>query len=82
MEIDVLALLRTPRGRLTRIAEALGVTPWAVCKWRKVPAERVLAVERVTGIPRYKLRPDIYPPPTPISGDGARSRRFGARSGF
>lgn len=61
--VDVPSLLRTYRGQLTRVAEALGVTPWAVCKWRRVPAERVLAVERITGIPRYVLRPDLYPPP-------------------
>lgn len=35
-----------------------------ISKWeaRKVPAERVLDVERVTGISRHILRPDIYPP--------------------
>lgn len=35
----------------------------AITKWEKgrVPAERVLDVERVTGIPRSRIRPDIYP---------------------
>jgi DNA-binding transcriptional regulator YdaS (Cro superfamily) len=28
-----------------------------------LPAERVLDIERVTGIPRHELRPDLYPPP-------------------
>lgn len=45
------------------IAHALGVTRAAVTKWKRVPAERVLAVEAITGISRYDLRPDIYPPP-------------------
>lgn len=44
------------------LADALGTTKATVCKWEKgrIPAERVLDVERVTGIPRYELRPDIY----------------------
>ena len=46
------------------LAEALGVQPPALCKWERgrIPAERVLEVERATGIPRQRLRPDIYPP--------------------
>lgn len=36
-----------------------------ISKWekRRVPAERVLEVERKTGIPRHRLRPDLYPDP-------------------
>lgn len=35
----------------------------AAWKYRGViPVRRVLDVERATGIPRYKIRPDIYPP--------------------
>jgi hypothetical protein len=54
--------IRTERGLISRIAEALGITRGAVSKWNRVPAERVLVVEDVTGIPRHELRPDIYPP--------------------
>lgn len=43
------------------LARKLGVTAGAVWQWSKVPAERVLEVERVTGISRHELRPDIYP---------------------
>lgn len=28
---------------------------------KKVPAEYVLLIERVTGVPRHELRSDIYP---------------------
>jgi hypothetical protein len=33
-----------------------------VLRWeqRRVPAERVPEIERVTGIPRARLRPDLY----------------------
>lgn len=45
------------------LAEELGVKAPALCKWERnrVPAERVLQVEKITGIPRHHLRPDIYP---------------------
>lgn len=45
------------------LARALGgITPQAISQWRRVPAERVLEIERVTMVPRHELRPDIYPP--------------------
>ncbi|MBK8132622.1 MAG: helix-turn-helix domain-containing protein [Gammaproteobacteria bacterium] len=52
------------------LSRRLKITKHAVGKWRKrgrVPAERVLAVERETGISRHDLRPDLYPrdPPGP-----------------
>lgn len=49
------------------IAHQLGVTEFAVRHWangtRRIPAERVLAIEEATGsnVTRYELRPDIYP---------------------
>lgn len=41
-----------------------GITPQAIWKWKwgEVPAERVLAMERATGISRSRIRPDLYPP--------------------
>jgi hypothetical protein len=35
-----------------------------VAYWRKrrVPAHMVLTLERISGVPRYELRPDLYPP--------------------
>lgn len=44
-----------------RISREIGITHGAVSQWRRVPAERVIDVERVTGIPREALRPDLYP---------------------
>lgn len=47
------------------MAKAMGgVSPQAISQWSRVPVLRVLDVERVTGIPRHELRPDIYPPPS------------------
>lgn len=54
-------LKELPRGTLITIARACDITHGAVSQWQTVPAERVLTVESVTGIPRHKLRPDLYP---------------------
>ncbi|QAY96680.1 CI repressor [Methylovirgula ligni] len=52
------------RGQKAKLAEALNVDRSIVSRWieRRVPAERVLEVERATGIHRSKIRPDLYPP--------------------
>lgn len=55
-----LASLR--RGVRMEIARALEMSPSAIWQWEKVPAECVHTVERITGIPRSELRPDLYPP--------------------
>ena len=51
------------RGMATRLAEALEISKAAIFQWKAngVPAERVLDVERITGVARQKIRPDIYP---------------------
>lgn len=48
-------------GGATALGLALRISQEAVSQWRRVPAARVLDVERVTGISRHELRPDIYP---------------------
>jgi DNA-binding transcriptional regulator YdaS (Cro superfamily) len=53
-------LIRAKRGMLAKIAHDIGQTRAAVAKWKQVPAERVVEVERITGIPREKLRPDLF----------------------
>ncbi len=51
-------------GGATGLANALGgITSQAIAQWKKVPANRVLRVEAISGISRHELRPDIYPPP-------------------
>lgn len=52
-------------GGQSALARLLRVTPQAVqkmCASGRVPAERVLEIERATGVSRHELRPDIYPP--------------------
>lgn len=51
-------------GSSVRLASLLGVSPQALSQWKRVPPLRVLDVERVTGVSRHALRPDLYPAPT------------------
>ena len=47
-------------------AAALGVTEGRVSQWLsagRVPVERCQEIQKITGIPLHKLRPDIYPAP-------------------
>lgn len=60
--MDALSSIRSKRGELARIARELGIRRSAVCAWRRVPAERVVAVSAITGIPPADLRPDIFHP--------------------
>ena len=48
-------------GLLRQIADRLQLSKQATQQWRRVPAERVLAVADITGWPVYELRPDLYP---------------------
>jgi DNA-binding transcriptional regulator YdaS (Cro superfamily) len=52
-------------GSQAALAGMLGVRQSHISNWKnrnkRVPAERVLEIERVTGVPRHKLRPDLYP---------------------
>ena len=47
----------------SKLARDLNVTRGTITSWRekrKIPAERVVDVARVTGIDRARLRPDLY----------------------
>jgi DNA-binding transcriptional regulator YdaS (Cro superfamily) len=48
-------------GGQAEFARRMGITTQAVSQWDEVPPLRVLAVERLSGVPRHELRPDLYP---------------------
>lgn len=60
----LISWLDEKRGRRTELAAALGCGPNAISQWPQVPVLRVIEVERITGIPRHELRPDVYPAET------------------
>ena len=48
-------------GNISKLARRLGISHAAVQQWRGVvPYERIIDVERATGIPREALRPELY----------------------
>jgi DNA-binding transcriptional regulator YdaS (Cro superfamily) len=51
-------------GRQADLARQLGVSPQAVNQWvkgrRPVPVRLALVIERVTGVSRHELRPDVF----------------------
>ena len=48
-------------GSAGEFAAHLGITAQAISQWDQVPPLRVLEVERISGVSRQELRPDIYP---------------------
>lgn len=59
-------------GSQANLAKAIEVSQARVWNWvnrdPKIPAEMVLRIEAATGVPRDKLRPDIYPPSRGANG--------------
>ena len=47
-------------GGVGPLARSIGISQPSVSNWSRVPAERVLSVEKATGIDRAVLRPDLY----------------------
>lgn len=51
-------------GTKASLARALGVSPMTVYQWskRKIPVERALAIQRVSGgvVKACELRPDVF----------------------
>lgn len=53
------------RGSQSALAEAIGITQAAISHMVKkgfASAEYALPMSQVTGVPAWKLRPDLYPP--------------------
>jgi TorA maturation chaperone TorD len=56
-------------GGVAALARKVGISQPSVSNWSRIPAERVLAVEAVTGVDRSLLRPDLYSEREPHGGD-------------
>jgi len=52
--------LSAGRGRGAKLATELGITQGAISQWSQIPADKALDVERITGISRHDLRPDVF----------------------
>lgn len=47
-------------GGMRALAKLLRISHQSISKWRRVPAERVVQIERATGVKRQDIRPDLY----------------------
>jgi TorA maturation chaperone TorD len=47
-------------GGVRALSRVLGISQPAVSAWKRIPADRVVAVEMATAVPRAELRPDLY----------------------
>jgi len=47
-------------GGVSELARRIGISQPSVSNWDRIPAERVLSVETVTGVNRAVLRPDLF----------------------
>ncbi len=48
-------------GGPAALGAGLGIRSQAISQWTQAPVTRVLDIERLTGVSRFDLRPDIYP---------------------
>jgi len=47
-------------GGVASLARGIGIAQPSVSAWSRIPAKRVLAVEALTQVDRFVLRPDLY----------------------
>lgn len=56
-------------GGQTALAKKLGITQARVWNWlnrdKVLPGEFAIPIERVTGVTKHELRPDLYPEDAP-----------------
>ncbi|MFT8896300.1 MAG: Cro/CI family transcriptional regulator [Acetobacter sp.] len=46
-------------GGVVELARSLNISSQAVSQWKKVPLSRIIEVEKITGIDREMLRPEL-----------------------
>jgi TorA maturation chaperone TorD len=63
-------------GGIGALARMIGISQPSLSNWNRIPAERVLTVEEITGIDRAVLRPDLYGEALD-EVDAARAREYG-----
>ena len=47
-------------GGIVAMSQALGLSRGAAANWSEIPVDHVAKLEKLTGIPREVLRPDIF----------------------
>jgi TorA maturation chaperone TorD len=67
-------------GGVSELARKIGIAQPSISNWSRIPAERVVSVEQVTGVDRALLRPDLFGGTSPVNDidetDSARSQEY------
>ena len=67
-------------GGVSELARKIGIAQPSISNWSRIPAERVVSVEQVTGVNRALLRPDLFAGTSTVSDidetDAARSQEY------
>jgi DNA-binding transcriptional regulator YdaS (Cro superfamily) len=58
--LDIIQKAASRVGGIKLLATKLGITPQAIYQWAEVPLDRAADIERISGIPRSRLRPDVF----------------------
>lgn len=72
----MLSVIREAAGKVggvPKLARKLGVSRQAIYQWTEVPVDRAAELERVTGIPRSRFRPDMFKGSAPAGADSDAS---------
>ncbi|WP_323015505.1 transcriptional regulator [Devosia sp.] len=57
--LKIVEIAAKKSGGIVALASQLGVAHQTLYSWRQIPPERVIDMERITGISRHELRPDL-----------------------
>ena len=60
--IEIVEIAAEKAGGAVALSRELGIKHSSLHSWRRVPAERVLDLERITGVSRHVIRPDVFGP--------------------
>lgn len=77
MDTNIVAEVVKAAGGAAALARYFGIKTQAICQWSRIPAERVIPIERLLDgkITRHQMRPDLYPPEDSVSVSHKGSRK-------
>lgn len=61
-ERKIIAMACERAGGMRALARLIGINYQNIQIWKRIPAERMIDIETATGIPRERLRPDLFVP--------------------
>lgn len=68
--IEIVEIAAERLGGVVALARELGIKHPSLYSWDRVPADKVLHFEKITGRSRHAIRPDVFGP-TPVSHEVA-----------